>query len=60
MEKLEIYKFQAEDIHNALRLAARTLKSAEKTTCMDRDIMQALAFIENALNGEIDKKVNRL
>jgi len=60
MKKIEIYEFQAKVIYDALRLSARYHKSKDKETCMDRDIMQALGYIENALKGEIDKRVPRL
>jgi hypothetical protein len=62
MEKLEIYKYQAKAIHNALRLANRALKSdckGNKQTCMDRDIVQALKMIENVLAGDIETLVER-
>lgn len=62
MEELIIYKYQAEAIHNALRLAKRILKSDQKgskQTCMDRDILQAFKMIENVLAGDIDKQVGR-
>lgn len=60
MEKIELYKFQAKIIYDALRLSARTLNSKDKETSMDRDIMQALGYIENALSGDKDKRVSRL
>lgn len=60
MKKIELYEFQAKTILNALRLASKALDSTWKETCADRDIMQALGFIENAINGEIDKRVPRL
>ena len=55
MEELMIHKYQAESIENALRLAARALKSKDCETCMDRDVMQAWDMITNILNKEPEK-----
>jgi len=41
MEKLKIYKFQAKQIEDTLRLVARTLGSHPKIISLDRDIMQS-------------------
>jgi len=57
MEKIEIYRFQLENIKDALRVTANTYKCRDKVTCLDRMVTQAEQFAENALNGEIDKKV---
>ena len=59
MKELKIYEFQAKHILNALNSAVRIHKCKSKETCFDRDIMQALGFIENALNKDIDKEVKR-
>jgi hypothetical protein len=59
MEKLEIYKFQAEHLENTLRLVSNLLNSQNKETCLDRDIIQAHEFIKNVLNKDIDKRVKR-
>lgn len=59
MDKIELYEFQAEQIHNTLRLVSNLLDSKSKKTSLDRDIIQAKAFIENALKGDIDKRVTR-
>ena len=61
MEKLEIYKDQAESIENALRLASRTLDGENKQSqsCMDRDIIQALGMVRNILNKDIETLVKR-
>lgn len=58
-EILEIYEFQAKLIANALRLAANILKSRNKITSADRDIMQAIGMIQNVLAKDIDKQVKR-
>ena len=60
MKKIEIYEFQAKAIQDALRIVSRVLNSSTKTTSLDRDIIQAKAYIDNALNGEIDTHVKRL
>jgi len=59
MDKITIYRFQAENIEDAFRLAARALESHKKETCMDRDVMWAWQTIKNVLSGEIDKFVPR-
>ncbi len=59
MEELTIYKFQAENIENALRLCIRHFDSTTKETCMDRDVVQAMEFIKNVLAKQIDKEVTR-
>ncbi len=59
MEELKIYEFQAKHIEDALRNAVKYLKSKDKETCFDRDVMQAWEFIKNVLNKDIDKIVTR-
>lgn len=59
MEELKIYKFQAEQIEDTLRLVARVLKSQSKETSIDRDVMQSWEMIKNVLNKEPDKIVIR-
>lgn len=58
MEKLIIYKFQAETIENALRLAMNVLDSRNKSTqtAMDRELLRADKFIKSALAKQIDKQ----
>lgn len=58
MEELKIYRFQLEDIDNALRIASNLLE-CDKTTCLGRDVLQAREMVKNALNGEITKRTNR-
>lgn len=57
MEELTIYKFQLETIAEALRLAIRTLESNNQGTCMDRQLVQAKRYADNALKGEKEKEV---
>jgi len=61
MEEITIYKFQLEDIKEALRITANIHDSRNKRkdgqTCHDRMVRQAEKYAENALNGNKDKKV---
>ena len=59
MEEITIYKFQLETINEALRLTKRIYVTGKDTpeTCYDRQVKQAKLYAENALNGEIDKRV---
>ena len=57
MEKLEIYRFQAIDIENTLRMIANILDSHKKETCLDRNVIQSLERMRNVLKGEIDAQV---
>lgn len=58
MEKIEIYKFQLEQIAEALRITANILGCREGKTCADRQIRQAEQYAINALDGNIDVSVN--
>lgn len=49
MEELKIYKYQAEQIENTLRLIANIMGSRNKETCLDRDIMRSDEFIKEVL-----------
>lgn len=60
MKKLEIYEFQAKRIEDTLRLVANRLKSYNKETSLDRDIVQSWKMIQNVLSGDIDKSVPRM
>ncbi len=57
MEKVEIYRFQLENIKDALRVVANAYNCRDKVTCTDRMVTQAEKFAENALEGNIDKRV---
>lgn len=59
MKELKIYEYQAKQIEDTLRLCANRLKSHDKKTCLDRDIIQSHEFIKNVLQGEPDKAVTR-
>lgn len=59
MKKLLIYEFQLAEIIDALRLASRALNSQSKETAMDRTIIVAKQYAENALAENIDKEVRR-
>ena len=60
MEKVEIYRFQLEKIHNALRLTANAYDCREKVTSLDRIVTQSEQYAQNALDGKIDERVNYL
>lgn len=57
MKELKIYKFQAEQIEDTLRMCANVLESHSKETCIDRNIMQSWQMIKNVLEGKIDEHV---
>ena len=59
MKELTIYEFQAKQIEDTFRLIARLLKSQDKLTSIDRDVMQSWGMIENVLNGNINEQVKR-
>jgi len=52
MKELMIRKYMAEEIKNALRMAAMTFDSKKEETCMDRTIMKAMAMIDAVLEGK--------
>jgi len=58
MEEITIYKFQLENIIEALRITSRIHNSSEGLTCHDRQVRSALQYAKNALNGEKDTEVN--
>lgn len=59
MKELKIYEYQAKQIEDTLRIVARVLKSQNKETCLDRDVMQSWAMIKNVLSERIDDRVIR-
>lgn len=59
MKELKIYEYQAKQIEDTFRIVARVLKSKDKTTCLDRDIMQSWQMIQNILEGKPDEYVKR-
>lgn len=58
-KKVEIYEYQLQQIHNALRQTINLFDCKNGDTCYKRNVMQAFGWTENALKGEIDKKVDR-
>jgi hypothetical protein len=60
MDKIHIYRFQAEQIKETFRMVANVLDSRDRKTCLDRDVMVSYGMIENALTGKIDTVVNRM
>lgn len=59
MEELTIYEYQAKRIEDTLRMVANVLKSRDKKTSLDRDVMQSWQMIKNVLNKNIDEEVKR-
>jgi len=59
MKELKIYKFQAKEIEDALRLVTNVLNSQSRNTSVDRSVMVAHEMIKNVLNEDIDKRVTR-
>lgn len=57
MDEITIYKFQLDVIINALRITSNIHNSTNCETCHDRQVVQALEYAKNALNGEKDKRV---
>tara|TARA_R110002124_G_scaffold254670_1_gene420277 strand:- start:357 stop:554 length:198 start_codon:yes stop_codon:yes gene_type:complete len=64
MEEITIYKFQLEQIKEALRITANIHNSRDPRkkgqTCHDRLVRKAEKYAENALNGEKDIIVDHL
>jgi hypothetical protein len=56
-EKVVMYKFQLENVKEALRVTANTYGCRKKITCHDRMVTQAEQYTKNALANEIDKEV---
>jgi len=57
MEEITIYKFQLETIIEALRLSSIALGCDKHETCLDRQVVQARRYADNALKGDKDKEV---
>lgn len=60
MEEITIYKFQLEEIQDALRMAYDLHDCGQGKTCFARTVSQARKYAQNALKGEKDKFVSRL
>jgi hypothetical protein len=57
MEEVTIYKFQLEQILEALRMTSNIHNSIKGVTCHDRNVRQAYKYAENALKGDKDIQV---
>lgn len=57
MEEITIYRFQLEEIKEALRMTSNLHNCEKGETCFDRTVRQAKKFAENALDGKKDEKV---
>lgn len=54
MEEITIYKFQLENIIDALRLTSRIHNSKSGETCFDIQVRDAHLYAKNALEGKKD------
>ena len=57
MEEVTIYRFQLEKIQDALRITSNIHNCSNKVTCHDRMVHQAKQYVDNALEGEKNKRV---
>ena len=57
MEEITIYKFQLENIIDALRITSNIHDSGKLKTSHDRQVRSALQYAKNALNGDKDIEV---
>jgi hypothetical protein len=58
MEEITIYKFQLENIIEALRITSNIHNSSKGLTSHDRQVRSALEYAKNALNNMKDIEVN--
>ena len=58
MEEVTIYKFQLENIIEALRITSNIHNCSKLETSHDRQVRSALQYAKNALNGDKDVEVN--
>ncbi len=54
MEEITIYKFQLEEIIEALRITSNIHQSSKGVTCHDRQVRDAYMYAKNALEGKKD------
>ena len=54
MEEITIYKFQLEQILEALRITSNIHNCSNGITCHDRQVRQAYRYAQNALDGKKD------
>jgi len=57
MEEIKIYKYQLDVILDALRMTANLHDSRKGVTAYDRVVRQAESFAKNALEGNINNRV---
>jgi hypothetical protein len=58
MEEITMYKFQLENIIEALRITSNIHNSSTLQTSHDRQVRSALQYAKNALSGKKDVEVN--
>lgn len=58
MDEITIYKFQLENIIEALRITSNIHNCSKLETSHDRQVRSALQYAKNALNGDKDIEVN--
>ena len=58
MEEITIYKFQLENIIEALRITSNIHHSGKLETSHDRQVRSALQYARNALLGNKNTEVN--
>jgi hypothetical protein len=58
MDEVTIYKFQLENIIEALRITSNIHNCSKLETSHDRQVRSALQYAKNALNGYKDIEVN--
>jgi len=58
MEEIIIYKFQLENIIEALRITSNIHNCNKLETSHDRQVRSALQYAKNALEGNIKTEVN--
>ena len=59
MEEIIIHKYQLKNVQEALRLAANATGARELKSCMDRDIMHAVAIVDAVMEGKYKELVKR-
>jgi hypothetical protein len=52
MEELVIYEYQAKQIKETLRIVSNIFNSNLKETCIDRDIVRSIEYLNKILNKE--------
>lgn len=57
MKELTIYKFQLEQIIEALRLTSLLNNCQRKTSCYDRQVVRAMLYAKNVMEGKKEKEI---